>query len=608
MEFIISILQACEDLGVITGGSDSDGNYAFVVIDSTSDITIIVRPTGRITLSVGGEKQDFDGNIEINDDNEENSDEDYNSLSEFISAFTQALIDDNLDTKASLLMNVLDGMGEVFDAVSADDETDEEDTSEDDTSDEEYDDSEDDVTDDSSDEEYDDEDVEEAASSKIIELCNKDDEDEEFSSKELSSHELDILIDNAPALIDDMIETAARGKIEPFNIRKFSKVVGIKSSSKNSVSYHTGAQVAIRLSKDDNVIVELKAGNAKSKVAKGGTASANLLKVYRTYVDKYAKLNKANVTKQLAMLDRLIDAINNMASRSDLLDAITELTNAAGSNGVPRTRAMMTTNSAAYVITSSVTYDISYAFDAGLNEYKVEITATTGARIYKLLCIPAKNMVAVAAGFAKLATQMGNPAYPNGIFPAKRDGRFSNLLMRMAIKLGYRSEEDSRQKLARAETQQYQEAASSKVTKAQITKAAKDANLSAVKNEWGEWRITLKKEELPSEKKREAIAYYTDDAEEALHAIKKLREWADKHLKDGKEQAAAMPHNIEPSGFKRGEYVGYDSKGDRWRIRKDGTGGWEAVPQTSDPGKYVPTRLKASTLNAMIKLLEKTGN
>ena len=44
-------------------------------------------------------------------------------------------------------------------------------------------------------------------------------------------------------------------------------------------------------------------------------------------------------------------------------------------------------------------------------------------------------------------------------------------------------------------------------------------------------------------------------------------------------------HNIERSAFRHGEYVGYDGRGERYRIRKDGPrggrGAWWVYPQTA---------------------------
>jgi hypothetical protein len=47
-----------------------------------------------------------------------------------------------------------------------------------------------------------------------------------------------------------------------------------------------------------------------------------------------------------------------------------------------------------------------------------------------------------------------------------------------------------------------------------------------------------------------------------------------------------MPHNIERSKFRHGEYVGWDCQGERYRIKRDGPrgahGSWWVYPQTSN--------------------------
>lgn len=64
-----------------------------------------------------------------------------------------------------------------------------------------------------------------------------------------------------------------------------------------------------------------------------------------------------------------------------------------------------------------------------------------------------------------------------------------------------------------------------------------------------------------------------------------------------------MFHNIEKSGFRRGEYTGYGLN-KVWHIRKDGCGGWEAVPQGNDPRMYCEDRIRAPRLSALSVILE----
>ena len=62
---------------------------------------------------------------------------------------------------------------------------------------------------------------------------------------------------------------------------------------------------------------------------------------------------------------------------------------------------------------------------------------------------------------------------------------------------------------------------------------------------------------------------------------------------------ASLPMNVEPSAFRRGEYKAYDPRGHIWRVRKDGTGGWEAVPAPNNPALHCANRIAGSTLRAV---------
>jgi hypothetical protein len=62
---------------------------------------------------------------------------------------------------------------------------------------------------------------------------------------------------------------------------------------------------------------------------------------------------------------------------------------------------------------------------------------------------------------------------------------------------------------------------------------------------------------------------------------------------------AAMPFNVEKSAFRRGQYVAFDGRGCVWNVRKDGCGGWEAVPAPNNPAMFNDRRKRASTLTAL---------
>ncbi len=505
MEFLISFLQACEEAGIFTGGSDPGGSYAFVVIDSKSDITIIVRPTGRITLTVDGEIEDFHAEADEQEDGEASD----NNLSAFFSSFTEALVNDNLDSKAQKLLEIVDQLDDSPDEDSTEDDQEESDVEDD----EDY-----------AEEEDEDLDEVEEASGKVRSLAPKDDDQEEFSNTELSADELSLLVDNAPLLIDDMIEMAARGSLAKFDVKRFNSVVGIKGK-KGIITYHTGAALTLKFNKTGSLTSTLTSGT-KEKRAKEGTPTARLIEEYQNFVRRYGKTNNVDVTKIVVCLDNLRANIEDAKPREHIEQSIVDLAYVAGASRVGVNAAQLRLNRPITINYGRVAYVITVEAKAEGSKVSIKAVGPTFAK--NLLDIKAQYTVSVAAGFAQLAAKLGSEAYPNGIFLGKRDGRFSNLLMRWAIKLGYRSEEDTRAKLAKAELQGGRETAA--ITKAQVVYAAREARVIANKNEYNEWRITLRKEEMPSEKRREDIAYYTEDNEEALHAIGELRAWADKHL------------------------------------------------------------------------------
>jgi hypothetical protein len=63
-----------------------------------------------------------------------------------------------------------------------------------------------------------------------------------------------------------------------------------------------------------------------------------------------------------------------------------------------------------------------------------------------------------------------------------------------------------------------------------------------------------------------------------------------------------MPHNIEKSGFRHGEYVGYGA-GKVWRIRKTLFGGWKWAARVQGDDMH-PVRY-ADTLRVMSKVIER---
>jgi hypothetical protein len=63
-------------------------------------------------------------------------------------------------------------------------------------------------------------------------------------------------------------------------------------------------------------------------------------------------------------------------------------------------------------------------------------------------------------------------------------------------------------------------------TLAAIRAAGMAARYSA---EWGEYRVTFNASDLPSAERREAVAAYTSDAQDALDTAKAMRAHAERH-------------------------------------------------------------------------------
>lgn len=67
-----------------------------------------------------------------------------------------------------------------------------------------------------------------------------------------------------------------------------------------------------------------------------------------------------------------------------------------------------------------------------------------------------------------------------------------------------------------------------KQTLAAIKAAGMTARYSA---DWREWRVTFTAADMPSAERREAVSYYTDDAQDALDTARAMRAHHDKETK-----------------------------------------------------------------------------
>lgn len=67
------------------------------------------------------------------------------------------------------------------------------------------------------------------------------------------------------------------------------------------------------------------------------------------------------------------------------------------------------------------------------------------------------------------------------------------------------------------------------MTRKQTLAAIREMGLSVTFTEWGEYRVTFKRDEMPDAGKREAVAYYSPDGEDAVGGADHMRRWHDQH-------------------------------------------------------------------------------
>jgi hypothetical protein len=697
MEVILEILALAEKQGIITGGKDKRGNYAYVVIDSSTLITIIVRPGGRVTVIVDGEEQNFDSNDE----------EDFVNIFE---AIAQALNDDNLDDKSEALIQIIeDGLSD----GEEDMEEDGDDTGEDEEE------SEDDDSVDAEDDEESEEDEEEAKPKKkkkvsksdeddeeeevehedeLDELDTNVDEDEEDSEEEasvevahsdivinktffgagynikasydpainndrddryniivagnefepaipvgyvidtpeqffvarrehsseelyrgtdaklaaeailadienrddfelnvgpeLTSDEIALMKEHVDGMINNMVETAKEPKA--FSVGKFMAALG-GSKKENETIVTGGAFVVINLGKKKPV-VELHYGTINKGVKikrKSGWESTKLLSVYIKMLKQFAKVNHNDMTRVL----RLLESINEKLGKDDNKKAITnlceELRKLVGVKGSKVKGKTYT------FCMGAVDYCISYNFENEGAGYQVEVTADMCGLTRKLGKFKADYMVTMGAALAKISSMMGSMAHPDAIMiDSKKPRRFSDELMKMAVKIGYDGKSELKAKKSvdgtvretasggmdfwghrfspfkseelkcsrcgyvaplvkdQASLKEYMigeaegkephcggawhklryktpgaENASVKtaLTKNQVKEEIRKLGLICTITDYGEFRITFSKKELPSADRREATSYETNDPQDAIGTAKMMRDWADKN-------------------------------------------------------------------------------
>jgi hypothetical protein len=130
MELCLAIMLAAKKAGILAGGDGKDGTHVYTVVDARDPVTVVIRPTGRATLSTV--ESDKEHHFTLNDEDD---------VASLFETLAKMLIEENLDTKANRLLKIIESMGAQADSeieadgdnatVSADD-SEEDDTSEDD--------------------------------------------------------------------------------------------------------------------------------------------------------------------------------------------------------------------------------------------------------------------------------------------------------------------------------------------------------------------------------------------------------------------------------------------------------------------------------------------
>lgn len=608
---IVALLNLAEKHGILTGGTDSEGNAAYVVIDSTSIITVTIRPGGRATLIVGGEETNYDL-----------SDEEPDEAIAFFEALSQALVEDNLDHKSAKLGKVMDEFNDMLADEDDSEEDESEDDSEEDEEDEEYD-------DEDSEEESDDEDSEDFADEEDEEDDSEEDEDNEelahsdivinktllplgfkvtyqpattdktvndmyvviaadsgkhtdytietpdelFVAKHKGTElysgtdakqaatviaraidealeiaadddipftetELDLLIEHADAMIDDMIEKAST--VEHFNEERFFRglaSVGFKrKGSAPEVFIHGGSQLFVSF-KGGRAIATLIVNKGPmikrpALIQEGDKRAALLLRRYTKMLAVYGKMNKVNVAKYINDINEAADLIEN--DKLDRAKAI--LRNVAHSNSKSATKAG---GEIIELNICNVVYSIGVFYDKidGMHRAYVIYDGRYVAHV------KADYMLTVAAMIGRLSMMLKSDSTPNVVFDDNIKDTMARRLIKAAVRLGYTGQSDLEIRTATVQEVVREEAKLNEqvelaITQAQVRQAVRKLGMVVTITD-GEYRVTFSKEQIPSKERREDMASYTDDPQDAIDTAKSMKEWYDKNVVN-KERATEI--------------------------------------------------------------------
>lgn len=68
------------------------------------------------------------------------------------------------------------------------------------------------------------------------------------------------------------------------------------------------------------------------------------------------------------------------------------------------------------------------------------------------------------------------------------------------------------------------------MTRKQTLAAIRELGLAVTFDaDWGEYRVTFRRDEMPDAERREAVAYYSPDSDDALGGAHHMRRWFNQH-------------------------------------------------------------------------------
>lgn len=120
MQICLAIMAAAKRAGLLAGGDGKDGTYAYTVINARDPIHIMIRASGRATISTVQSDQEHNFTLEDEDDHVE-----------LFVKLSEMLIEENLDSQANKLLAIIKGYAKQADLDVGDEFADDEDGSDD---------------------------------------------------------------------------------------------------------------------------------------------------------------------------------------------------------------------------------------------------------------------------------------------------------------------------------------------------------------------------------------------------------------------------------------------------------------------------------------------